>query len=348
VVATDNGSPPLSGSQTFTVNVVPFNHPPVLATIPTQTVNEGSRLTVDVTATDSDVPAQVIAYSLGAGAPVGAAIAPQSGVLTWTPDPYAGSGTYSITVIATDNGYVPKSDSTTFTVNVLPVNHPPVFSAIPAQTAVSGQTLQLGIAQFVSDPDRPPQALQYSLAAGAPAGASIDSVSGLLTWTLPSSQHIGFYPIGVVVTDSGSPPLSQTASFMINVVDLGPAATISRARVRTKNGYAITLTFSQPLDPSTAENPNNYILTPAKHKKSKHSPVPTLIPLIVSYDPRTNAVTLTARVKVKPNQALKLTVIGEGPDGIAKVTGLPLAGNHRRPGTNYVATVTGASIKRIT
>ena len=127
VMVTDNGSPPLSASETFTVNVVPFNHPPVLSTIPTQTVDEGSLLTVDVTATDSDVPAQTISYSLGAGTPAGAAIDSQSRGLHLDARPYSGSGTYSITIIATDNGSVPKSDSTTFTINVLAVNHPPVI-----------------------------------------------------------------------------------------------------------------------------------------------------------------------------------------------------------------------------
>ena len=45
-------------------------------------------------------------------------------------------------------------------------------------------------------------------------------------------------------------------------------------------------------------------------------------------------------------QSLKLTVIGTGPDGIAKVTGLLLAGIRKRPGTNYVAIITGKSVKQ--
>jgi hypothetical protein len=67
--------------------------------------------------------------------------------------------------------------------------------------------------------------------------------------------------------------------------------------------------------------------------------------LIVSYDPASNTVTLVARGKVKRGQALRLTLIGSGPDGIAKVTGLPLAGDGVHAGTNYVATITGGTIK---
>jgi glucose/arabinose dehydrogenase len=347
VVVTDNGSPPLSGSKTFTVNVVPFNHPPVLSTIPTQNVDEGNRLTIDLTATDSDVPAQSINYTLGAGTPAGAAIDSQSHSFIWTPDAYSGSGTYSITIIATDNGYVPKSDSTTFTVNVLPVNHPPVIAAIPTQTAVLKQKLQLNLARYTSDPDTPAQMLAYSLVPGAPSGVIVDPVFGLLTWTLSSRQRIGTYSIGVVVSDSGSPQLSQTTSVTINVFDVGPAATIARASVRTKNGLAITLKFSQPLDPSTAENANNYVLVPIKLKNSKQPTIVTPIPLSANYNASTNTVTLTSTVRVKARQSFKLTVIGKGPDGIANVTGLLMAGFRKRVGTNYVASITGKSIRQI-
>jgi hypothetical protein len=300
-------------------------------------------LTVDATATDPDA-GQTITFSLGPGAPAGAAIDPQSGVFTWTPDPYAGAGNYAITVVATDDGPIPKSGTATFAVAVLAVNHPPVLAAIPAQVVATGSTLQLGIAGYASDPDRPAQTLTYSMAPGDPAGASLDPASGLLTWVLTSSQHIGDYSIGVVVTDSGSPPLSQTASFVVDVVDSGPATTVAKARVSTRHGLAVTLRFSQPLDPSAAGSPDDYILVPA-NKKSKKALPPASIPLTVSYDPASNTVTLAARGKVKRGQALRLTLIAGGPDGIAKVTGLPLAGDGVHAGTNYVATITGGTIK---
>src|SRR5262249_52983031 len=151
---------------------------------------------------------------------------------------------------------------------------------------------------FASDPDRPAQAMSFSLAPGAPASARIDPVSGLFTWTTMPGQHIGLYTFGVAVTDSGSPSLSQTTSFTVDVVDNSPA-TITRARLRIKHGLAITLSFSQPLDPATAGNPENYVLAPAKPtkptKRAKKPPAPGRIPLIVSYDPSTDTVTLTAR-----------------------------------------------------
>src|SRR5262249_61748965 len=152
------------------------------------------------------------------------------------------------------------------------------------------------VAGYASDPDRPAQALRYSLAPGDPAGAGIDPASGLFTWTLPPGQHIGSYSFGVVVTDNGSPPLSQTANFVVDVVDNGPAPTVAKAKVSTRRGLTITLRFSQPLDPSTAGDPDDFILAPARKKKG---PSAAGIPLAASYDAASRTVTLKTQAEVK-------------------------------------------------
>jgi hypothetical protein len=113
--------------------------------------------------------------------------------------------------------------------------------------------------------------------------------------------------------------------------------------VNTRRVLTITLRFSQPLDASTASNLDDYILVPAGKKKAA---APLSIPLTVSYDPATRTVTLVAQAKARRGQALRLTVIGSGPDGLAKVTGLPLAGDGRHSDTNYVATITRGRIKQ--
>src|SRR5262249_34655664 len=61
------------------------NTPPVLAFIGNKSVNEGASLTFTNTATDADVPAQTLTFSLDAGAPAGAGINPNTGVFSWTP-----------------------------------------------------------------------------------------------------------------------------------------------------------------------------------------------------------------------------------------------------------------------
>jgi len=104
VRVTDNGSPNLTASETITITVNEVNAVPVLAPIGNQTVNENSTLTLTAEATDSDIPANSLAYSLDAGAPAGASIDSGTGVFTWTPTEAQGPGVYSVSVRVTDNG----------------------------------------------------------------------------------------------------------------------------------------------------------------------------------------------------------------------------------------------------
>src|SRR5436190_4154264 len=141
----DNGVPSLSDTKSFTVVVNEVNSPPVLAAIANQTVNEGSALTLTATATDGDVPANTLTYSLDAGAPAGMTINASSGVLNWTPSEAQGPGTNTITVRATDNGVPSLSDTKSFTVVVNEVNSAPVLATIANQTVNEGSLLTLTI-----------------------------------------------------------------------------------------------------------------------------------------------------------------------------------------------------------
>ena len=58
------------------------------------------------------------------------------------------------------------------------------------------------------------QPLTYSLAAGAPAGAAINPVTGVFTWT-PTVP--GVYDVTVVVTDDSLPPLTAEQTVELTV-----------------------------------------------------------------------------------------------------------------------------------
>jgi len=77
------------------------NAAPVLAAIGNQTVTEETLLTFTATATDADVPAQSLTFSLDAGAPAGASIT-SGGVFTWTPTEAQGPSTNAVTVRVSD------------------------------------------------------------------------------------------------------------------------------------------------------------------------------------------------------------------------------------------------------
>ena len=167
----------------------------------------------------------------------------------------------------------------------------------------------------------------------------------MLTWNVPATQRIGIYPVTVIVSDNSSPPKTAYETIDLSVVNPSPPPTISTPTVSTKKGFSITLGFSVPVNPATASNPANYILTeaPRKHRGKKKTPAPKVIRLIVSYDAATNQVTLKAAKKPKAGMVLTLTVVGAG--GIAKLDGLQLAGAGVS-GTNYVATITGKRISQ--
>jgi len=77
------------------------NVAPVIAAIPSQTVTKGVLLTFTASATDADLPANTLTYSL-IGAPTGASINSSTGVFTWTPTETQGPGTFNFTVSVSD------------------------------------------------------------------------------------------------------------------------------------------------------------------------------------------------------------------------------------------------------
>ncbi|PKO12071.1 MAG: hypothetical protein CVU39_25980 [Chloroflexi bacterium HGW-Chloroflexi-10] len=119
VRVTDNAASTLSDTQTFTVSVTEVNTAPQLTAISNKTVKTGNLLTFSASASDADLPANSLTFSLDPGAPAGVAINPATGVFTWTPSQAQGPAEYSITVRVTDNGAGSLSDTQTFSVTVL-------------------------------------------------------------------------------------------------------------------------------------------------------------------------------------------------------------------------------------
>jgi hypothetical protein len=106
---------------------------PTLSAIPNVTITAGQTLVLTNSATDPDVPAQTLTWTL-ANAPAGASINATNGVLTWRPAIAQSPSTNSFTVVVTDNGAPPLSATQSFNVTVWP----PVPPSFSAPTLVSG------------------------------------------------------------------------------------------------------------------------------------------------------------------------------------------------------------------
>jgi hypothetical protein len=105
----------------------PANTPPTLAAITNRTIGAGVTLSITNVATDSDVPAQTLKFSL-VTAPTNAVINTNNGVLSWRPLVTQANTTNPFTVMVADNGTPNMSATQSFSVTVSPLA-PPQFSA---------------------------------------------------------------------------------------------------------------------------------------------------------------------------------------------------------------------------
>ncbi len=225
------------GMVTVTVNGV--NDAPVLGAIGNQTVNEGVALAFTATATDPETDG--LAFSLEAGYPTGASIDPATGEFTWTPTEAQGPGFYNITIRVTDNGTPNRFDSETIMVTVGEVNLAPVLDSIGPKS-VNEETL-LSFKAWANDTDNPANTLAFSLDAGAPAGASIDPVTGDFTWTPTETQGPNTYFITIRVTDNGVPALDDSETVQIDVAEVNLAPVLGTIGNRVTDEMAL-LTFT--------------------------------------------------------------------------------------------------------
>lgn len=220
---TDNGIPPATATQSFTVVVRDVNSAPVLAPIADQVIAEGNLWRLVLQASDSDLPREELTFSLGPDAPPGMNIHPKTGALTWTPIESQGPGTNQITAIVADSGAPSLSARQTFKVTVTEVNRAPVLAEIPNRIIAAGKTLRF--VASVIDPDLPPNALTYILVGQVPAGAAINPSTGLFTWTPSVAQGPSTNEFNVTVGDSGIPSLSDSRTFTV-VVTTGNSAPV--------------------------------------------------------------------------------------------------------------------------
>jgi hypothetical protein len=94
------------------------------------------------------------------------------------------------------------------------MNQSLTLNPIADTNLISGQTLI--VTNSAVDPYAPPATLTWSLLA-APAGAAIAPASGVITWRPTIAQSSSTNLFTVFVCDSGSPNLTATQSFRVNV-----------------------------------------------------------------------------------------------------------------------------------
>ena len=125
--------------------------------------------------------------------PAGMSINVDTGLIQWTPTLSAGA-TQLISIKVTDTAGNEATQSFT-----LYIKQPPLFEEIGDQTISEGETLQFTVeatSQNSSD-----STVIYSLGTNAPEGATIDSATGVVTWTPSEAQGPGRRAIVVYAAD---------------------------------------------------------------------------------------------------------------------------------------------------
>jgi len=246
--------------QTIHLTVRAVNDPPALAPIDSETVDEGTLLTIaaaaiDIEITRGETPTQHLTYSLidGTGSvPAGAGIDARTGVLTWTPSEAQGPGSYTFAVKVTDDGSPALSATTPVSVTVNEVNSAPTLHSIPDQTV--DELSSLNVTAQATDPDNwpVPNTVTYSLT-GAPSGMTIDSGSGLISWTPTEAQGPGDYSFSVVASDNGSPPLGDVKTVRVHVNEVNAAPSLSLPALPTSVNELAAWSFT-----ATASDADNW------------------------------------------------------------------------------------------
>jgi len=185
---------------------------------------------------------QVVSYSLVSG-PSGMSINSSTGQLIWTPTHEQTSNPYSVyaaTVKAFDASNTNVYATKDLKFKVIQVNTKPTVTCSTGINIQAGEKLLLQATG--TDPDLG-QKLKYSLS-GAPSGATINSTSGLISWSTKAS-NAGSFSFKVVATDNGVPKLSANCPVSVAVTTANRAPSLAAIADKTATvGSALSFTAS--------------------------------------------------------------------------------------------------------
>jgi len=206
------------GNQKFTVKVgtAAINQPPTVVSTPVFAASLGSAYTYTVKATDPD--GNALTYQL-LKAPIGMAINPVTGLLTWD-NPTAGN--HQIVVGAVDASGLGAAQGFTLTARA---NSTPTIPNIPPQQVVNNQPYRYDLKANDAEGDL----LTYSLLQ-SPSGMTVDEF-GRISW-IPKANDVGTTkPVQVAVTDT----FGKTVTVSYNLSVVADTSTPKVSLIASKN-----------------------------------------------------------------------------------------------------------------
>lgn len=234
--------------QTVTVNVLPLND-----NVPTFAAGALQALSIDenlltgtivgqATATDADLPAQTLAYSIVDGDPSNAFAIDSSGQLTIADaalldlDYENGEQVALLTIQATDGV---NATTQSVAVNVLPLNdNVPQFTTAPS-LAIDENSVDV-VTLAATDADLPSQTLAFTITGGADAalftitgGNELKLLAGLDFESPTDSDADGVYLVEVLADDGAGGIAALSLAISVNYVDETPPPLMAFGRSST-------------------------------------------------------------------------------------------------------------------
>ena len=218
----------LTDDETITITVGEVNLAPVLGTVGNQAVAEETQLAFAASATDADLPANTLVFSLDAPAEaLGMAITP-GGNFTWTPNEAQGPGIYAATITVSDGDL---TDVETISITVTEVNVGPTVGDIPDQTVAEGAPFAtINLDDYVTDPDHADNLLTW--AATGMTFLTVDITDRVVTITAPADWN-GSEIITFTATDPGALSSADAATFTVTGVNDPPTVTTPADQTNT-------------------------------------------------------------------------------------------------------------------
>jgi len=216
--ATDPSGFTASDAASFTVNAV--NDPPVLSTIPGQTIDEDKSFTV-ITLNDfvTDIDNDVSTIIWNATAQENLQVSIENAIATITINETHWSGNGSITFTATDPGGL--SDYTVVSFCVNPVNDPPVVSEMMDQTIDEGQSFTpIQLDEHVDDVEDEDHEILWSCACGE--NLTVTIFNRIASVTSLDENWNGNEIISCTAMDTEGESVSISATFTVKPVNDPP------------------------------------------------------------------------------------------------------------------------------
>jgi VCBS repeat-containing protein len=229
-VQADDG---IGGTTTQTINVTVTrvnDNSPVFTSANTANVAETTTAVMTVTATDADLPAQAVSFSIVGGADQARFAITSGGSLSFNsapnfeaPTDADGNNVYVVTVQASDgNG---RTTSQTLSVTVTPVNESsPIFTSATTDSVAENTTAVMTVT--ATDADLPAQTVSFSIVGGADQARFSITSGGVLSFASAPNFEApndangdNVYVVTVQANDGNGRTTNQTISVTVTPVN---------------------------------------------------------------------------------------------------------------------------------